>query len=287
MTVLQLSAEGLQRLDVLLQTQHFKAQCVVLFAQRLLCLSQPLLFFLCLLQLIAQRLQAGGDLFDQIIGAAGGAFELLELCLHLKVFPMAFLAQAQRLLIAHLHPLVLGGIGDLILLTACQLRLHAVQLCAQLCQLLLCCLQSRALAVHLLFERLNLLLQRADFLPAGEQSSGFGCRTAGHRTARIDQLTVQGNHPEFIGIFFGNRNRCVDVLRHRYPAQQVLHDGAVARLTLCKVACASNKTFHLLDARRCQLLRCDDRQRQEGRPARPRILQMADGVFCALLVLGD
>ena len=101
---LQLSAEGLQRLDVLLQTQHLKAQRVVLFAQRLLCLSQPLLFFLCLLQLIAQRLQAGGDLFDQVVGAAG---ELLELCLHLKVFPMAFLAQAQRLLIAHLHPLVL------------------------------------------------------------------------------------------------------------------------------------------------------------------------------------
>ena len=223
-----------------------------------------LLRLLCLLKLLSQLFQLAADLLNQAVGTVGGDAKLFELLMDAGIFLLHLIAGSAGFLIAEGQSLVLGGVGDFILLTGFLLCLHRQQLGLQLDDILSGLLHLGVLGLHPTAQRLDAAAQCFNLLPSGEQSGAFCRRASGQGTACVDQLAIQRHHAEAIGIALGDLHRRVDILRHHDPAEQIFDDAAIARLTADQPGRLRHKAFHLFDAVRQQLLRLDEIERQKG-----------------------
>ena len=202
----------------------------------------------------------------------------------------------QRLLLGFSrgHSIVDGLIEDLILLFGT----------LQLQHLILCLTQlipgSRQLEFHLVhrplgFRQLGLghqLLVLQFLFPGGEllqligtgQNAGFLIhRTAGHRTAGVHDLTVQGDDLEAVAVFVCHGNGSIDVTDDDDAAQQILHDSLILRLGGHQLGSDAHEAPAAFQSVFLEASALNRGQGQEGGTSATGPLQEGDGCLTVLL----
>ena len=87
-----------------------------------------------------------------------------------------------------------------------------------------------------------------NLLFSGEQSGILGCRTTGHRTAGIDQLSVQCNNAESVGVTPCDLYRSVNIPCHSNSTQKILGNILITAVKSDQINRSGNKAVHLFDS---------------------------------------
>ena len=129
------------------------------------------------------------------------------------------------------------------------------------------------------------LFQPGKLIGPGENAGGTRRGAAGHGTARIEHLTVQGDNPEAMTVPPCNGNGAVHILSNGRASQQILHNVPILGIIGQKVAAQSNKAIFPIQSVFLKPAAPDGGQGQECCSAAVSPAKEADGRFAVLLVL--
>ena len=138
-----------------------------------------------------------------------------------------------------------------------QLEFHLVELTLGFLQFCLC---HQFLLLQLLF----LLGELFQLIGAGQDARFFIDRTAGHGTAGVHDLAVQGYDLEPVAVLLGHGDGGIDVMDDYRSAQQVFHNLAIPGIGTYQLGGNAHKAPAVFQVVFLQSLSLDIGQRQEG-----------------------
>ena len=216
-------------------------------------------------------------------------FCLLQLC--------DLLIQARTLIRFILLPRSVRGSADmersklllqiiLLALIFCNERLCAVDIGQQLrpFRFPLCSIGFEG--IHLRFQTFEFFGSFFQFMCPGDNTGRPCRRTARIRTARMNDLTVERDDPEFILELSRNARSSVNILCDSDASEQTLHDIAIDVIESDEIAGQRDKAVNAVEpfAEPSAADRC---QRQECRSSASDLLQIADAALCGILIFNN
>jgi len=148
-------------------------------------------------------------------------------------------------------------------------------------------LQGSRSHLFLLFQFLYLAGKSRQFCPSGQHAAGTHGRTAGERTAGIDDLPVQRDDTEPVLISFRQSRRRVQIFRHDDSPQQELYHAGKPFLIPHQIARQIHKALVLFQTGFVQCLSPHGSQRQECGTSGVLLLQKADPLLGSVFVFHD
>ena len=127
-------------------------------------------------------------------------------------------------------------------------------------------------AAHL--EYFHLFLRIPQAARTGERARAARGRAAGHRAAGLQNLAVQRDDAEAVAVRPGERKRGVHIFGNDRACEQVLHDGRIAFVKSDQPVSGAETAFLRFQTGFPQHIRADGIDRQEGRAAAVRALQI-------------
>ena len=180
--------------------------------------------------------------------------------------------------------LTLLQLEDLILVGAL-LRLSRLQLIGGCGGLPLCSLKGLSGLLHIGGDLRTLRPEALQLVGPAEDTGAAGYRSAGHGTARVEHLSIQGDNLKAVSILSGHGNGPIHILGNDGAPQKAGKNLLIPGVKSDKGVAHPHKAALPLHPSVPELGGANGRERQESGPARVPALQIGDSGFAVLFTV--